>query len=106
MVSFTFYAIEPLSEKLFLHRVVKIISNDKAAPAHEAEGNDYMLTKEQLAMRINVSLRTVEYWMERKLVPHVKPTGMVRFIWPDVERALRRNFGVGYPPGTAPSSRR
>ena len=30
----------------------------------------------------------------------------VRFIWHDVEQALRRNFGVGYPVGTTSSSRR
>jgi len=98
--------IEPSPEELVLHRMVKIISDGKAAPAHEAEVSDYILTKEQVAKRLDVSLRTVEYWMAQKLVPYVKPTRTVRFIWSDVEQALRRNFGVGYPLGTTSSGRR
>lgn len=86
--------------------MVKIGGNGMATPAQEAEANDHILTKEQLARRMNVSLRTVENWMEQRLVPYVKPTRTVRFIWPDVEQALRRNFGVGYPVGTTSSSNR
>jgi len=98
--------IEPSPEELVLHRMVKIISDGKAAPGQEPEVNDYILTKEQLARRLHVSLRTVENWMEQKLVPYVKPTRTVRFIWSDVEQALRRNFGVGYPLGTTSGNRR
>lgn len=85
--------------------MVKIVSDGNAAPAQEAGASDHILTKEQLAQRMNVSLRTVENWMEQRLVPYVKPTRTVRFIWSDVEQALRRNFGVGYPLGTTSSSR-
>jgi len=67
----------------------------------EAADNVYLLTKEQICHRLNISLRTLENWMQQKLVPYVKPTRTVRFIWADVEQALRENFGVGYPPGTA-----
>lgn len=86
--------------------MANIVSEGKGTPANEAEINDYILTKEQLAKRLNVSLRTVENWMCQKLVPYVKPTRTVRFIWADVEQALRRNFGVGYPLGTTTTSRR
>jgi hypothetical protein len=54
------------------------------------------LTKRQLALRMNVSIRTVESWMQKKLIPYVKIKKTIRFIWPDVEESLRRNFGVGY----------
>lgn len=72
-------------------------SSTRAPGPNEAAGD--LLTKEQLAKRANVSLRTIETWMSRKLVPHIKIKKTVRFIWPDVEQTLKRGFGVGYGPG-------
>ncbi|MCW5554864.1 MAG: hypothetical protein KIS67_22215 [Verrucomicrobiae bacterium] len=86
--------------------MAKTVSKGTLESAAEAQVNEDVLTKEQLARRMNVSLRTVENWMEQRLVPYVKPTRTVRFIWHDVEQALRRNFGVGYPVGTTSSSSR
>ena len=83
--------------------MVKIISDSTATPANKGETNDFILNKQQLAERLNVSIRTLENWMEQRLIPYVKPTRTVRFFWRDVDQALRRNFGVGYPPGTTSS---
>ena len=80
--------------------MVKIISENTAPVLSKPEGHDSLLTKAQLAERLNISVRTLENWMEQRLVPYVKPTRTVRFIWPDVKQALRRNFGVAYPLGT------
>jgi excisionase family DNA binding protein len=57
---------------------------------------DCLLSKPQLAARLGVSLRTVESWMTKRLIPFVKIKKTVRFSWPDVEQALKQNFGVGY----------
>jgi excisionase family DNA binding protein len=84
--------------------VGKIIIENTAGRASEAESGDRLLTKAQLANRLNVSTRTLENWMQQRLIPYLKPTRTVRFIWSDVEQALRRNCGVGYPPGTTTSS--
>jgi excisionase family DNA binding protein len=75
------------------------IAQTPAPILHEVKAADGLLTKHQLAMRIGVSMRTVETWMARKLVPHIKIGKTVRFHWSDVEQALKRNFGVGYAPG-------
>ena len=66
----------------------------------EAESADGLLTKNQVALRVGVSIRTIESWMAKKLIPYIKIRKTVRFNWPDVERALKRGFGVGYGPGT------
>jgi excisionase family DNA binding protein len=86
--------------------MANVIEEFKQAPAHVAEANNSLLSKAQVAARLNVSVRTVENWMSLKIVPYVKPAGLVRFIWSDVEQALRRNFGVGYPLGTTSTGRR
>src|SRR5258708_24208869 len=65
--------------------MVKIISENPAPVLSKPEGHDSVLTKAQLAERLNTSARRLENWMEQRLVPYVKPTMTVRFIWPDVE---------------------
>lgn len=57
------------------------------------------LTKQQIAPRLNVSLRTVENMMANRDIPYWKRGKVVRFYWPDVLDALRRKYGVGYQPG-------
>jgi excisionase family DNA binding protein len=73
------------------------MSTVTTVPVSETDG---LLTKVQMAQRLNISMRTLEGWMQQRLIPYVKPGKAVRFIWPDVEQALRRKSGVGYPPGT------
>ena len=85
---------------------MEIIRNEN--PLHNSarhESEQTLLTKAQLAERLNISVRTLEGWMQQRLIPYVKLSRTVRFIWADVEEALRRNFGVGYPVGTTFSGR-
>lgn len=66
---------------------------------------DDSLTKQQLAPRLNISLRTVENMMADGDIPHWKRGKVVRFHWPDVLNALRRKYGVGYQPGVCVRSK-
>lgn len=48
----------------------------------KAEGERVLLTKEQAAERLQVSSRTIERWMARGRIPHVRPnpdSPVVRF---------------------------
>jgi len=62
---------------------------------------DDVLTKAQVAERLNISLRTLETWMAEGDIPFWRRKKLVRFYWPDVEAHLRRRFGVGYPRGVS-----
>lgn len=76
------------------------IMREQASAATKPDAPDAVLNKAQVAGRLNISLRTLEKWMADGDIPHWKCKKVVRFYWPDVEAHLRRNFGVGYPPGT------
>jgi excisionase family DNA binding protein len=48
------------------------------------------LTKPELAAALGVSVRTVNHWQYKHLIPYFKPGGgMVRFNLADVEKALK-----------------
>ena len=79
--------------------MTKIIAQSTEPAPHEVKTDDGLLTKHQIALRAGVSMRTIESWMAKKLIPHIKIRKTVRFHWPDVEQALKRSFGVGYAPG-------
>jgi excisionase family DNA binding protein len=82
--------------------MTSVVAKKSKNEVEEIEPDEGMLTKRQLAERLNVSLRTVESWMSQKLVPYIKIKKTVRFIWTDVEQALKRGSSVGYGPGAAP----
>ena len=46
------------------------------------------LTKPELADALGVSVRTVNHWMSKRMIPYFKPGGMVRFNLADVREAL------------------
>ena len=62
-------------------------------PAAE-RGEDYLLTKIDLAERLRVKPRTVDNWMAAGRLPFLKVGKTVRFSWPAVKKSLRR-FEVG-----------
>ena len=66
-------------------------------PAAE-RGEDYLLTKIDLAERLRVKPRTVDNWMKLGRLPYIKigggQRGTVRFSWPAVKKSLLR-FEVG-----------
>ena len=50
-----------------------------------------MVTKEQIALRYSVAIRTVDYWMSRHIIPYVKPSARcVRFDTAACDAALAR----------------
>jgi excisionase family DNA binding protein len=53
-----------------------------------------MLTKEELAAKLKVTVRTVENWQHAGHLPYVKIACMVRFHWPEVVEHLKANFKV------------
>jgi excisionase family DNA binding protein len=48
------------------------------------------LTKKQLAARLNRSVRTIQYWMKRGIIPFYKIEGTVLFDPEKVSRALEK----------------
>jgi excisionase family DNA binding protein len=62
-------------------------------PAAE-RGEDYLLTKLDLAERLRVKPRTVDNWMVEGRLPFLKLGKTVRFFWPAVKESLLR-FDVG-----------
>lgn len=64
----------------------------ESLPAKESAANDSGLVRKQaVAKAASVSVRCVEQWMQRKLIPFVKLSPrMVRFHLPSVLAALRR----------------
>ena len=57
-------------------------------------GEDYLLTKIDLAERLRVKPRTVDNWMAAGRLPFLKVGKTVRFSWPAVKKSLLR-FEVG-----------
>jgi len=55
---------------------------------------DEVLTKKQLAPRLHVTIRTIENWQRRGVLPYVKVGKVVLFVWADVLEALRTNFCI------------
>lgn len=55
---------------------------------------DEMLTKEEIAPRLKVSVRTIEQWQHDGQLPFLKLGQVVLFYWPEVVRHLTANFTV------------
>ena len=53
---------------------------------------DEMLTKEELAAKLKVSLRSIENWQHAGYLPFFKVANVVRFHWPDIVAHLKANF--------------
>lgn len=58
-----------------------------------AEPEGY-ITKDELAKRLKKTVRTVENWQARGIVPFVKAGRSVLFKWSDVESHLQSNFRI------------
>jgi len=53
-----------------------------------------MITKMELARRLKKTIRTVENWQAKGIVPFIKTGRSVLFKWCDVEKHLKDNFRV------------
>ena len=59
-----------------------------------ASGTDGYITKEEVAKRLKKTVRTIENWQARGIIPFIKVGRSVLFDWPDVQAHLQRNFRV------------
>jgi len=55
---------------------------------------DEMLTKEELAAKLKVTVRCIENWQREGYLPYLKISSVVLFHWPDVLAHLKTNFQV------------
>jgi excisionase family DNA binding protein len=69
---------------------VMIAKNDDT-PATGTEFTSPYLTKDQIAQVLGVTRRTVENWMNQRLLPHLKLGRTVRFDLEDVRRHLNEH---------------
>ena len=52
------------------------------------EAGDSLLTKRELAPRLRIAVRTLDNWVAKGRIPHIKPGKTVRFRWSDVLEKL------------------
>jgi excisionase family DNA binding protein len=61
---------------------------------------DCFISKADVAVRLGKTVRTVEQWMMRGVIPFIKigkgRRATVLFKWGDIEAHLKSNFGVGF----------
>jgi excisionase family DNA binding protein len=67
---------------------------DVAPAAAVVADADGVLTREEIAEHLKISLRTVEEWQRKGIIPFIKVGKIVLFHWPDVVEHLRKNFRV------------
>ena len=53
-------------------------------------GNNPLLTKQDIALLIRKTERTVEVWTRKGYIPAMKVGRSVLYNWPDVQAALKR----------------
>ena len=66
-------------------------SDVKSAEAPNAA--QIWLTREQMRIRLGVSIRTIGYWTKDGTLPFLKRGGVVRFNIEDCDTALRKFYG-------------
>jgi hypothetical protein len=69
----------------------------QAYATHRAEAEEApsaLDTRTTLAEKIDVSVRTVDAWRERGIIPYLKVGGVIRFDFGKVMAALRERYEV------------
>ncbi len=60
---------------------------------------DCFISKAEVATRLGKTVRTIEHWMQRGVIPYLKlgrgRRATVLFKWADIEAHLKSNFGGG-----------
>ena len=74
-----------------IHRMKPLPSPSRAEAATPAKA---LINRKQLAAAASVSLRTVDEWRERGIIPFLKINGIVRFDFDEVMTTLRARYGV------------
>jgi|GEM_PF-6500376 len=78
-----------------LAKTTSVVSAPKTPtePAADHKGPDELLTKQELAARFKVSVRTIEKWSKDGFLPRIHIVSVVRFYWPEVVAHLLKNSG-------------
>ena len=63
-------------------------------PATNGQGVEGYLTKEEVAKLLKKTVRTIENWQRRGILPFVKVGRSVLFNWADVQAHIQSNFRV------------
>jgi excisionase family DNA binding protein len=73
----------------------EILTNALTPPATAHVGvPDGFLNKKDLAQQLRVTVRTVENWQRRGVLPFCKIGKVVLFHWPDVRDHLKANYRI------------
>ena len=67
------------------------MSMDTTSSGHPPEG---FISKGDVAQRTGKTIRTVENWMKRGILPYFKIRHSVLFKWSDVEAHLAANYRI------------
>ncbi|MBI1178478.1 hypothetical protein GC207_13675 [bacterium] len=72
----------------------KVTLPGRPLPALGEVVTEKFITKRDVARRLGKTVRTVDHWMRRGLVPYYKIGRTVSFKWSEVERNLVENHRV------------
>ena len=62
--------------------------------AESENGTEGYITKSEVARRLKKTVRTIENWQAKGILPFYKAGRSVLFKWSDVEGHLRQNYRV------------
>jgi excisionase family DNA binding protein len=66
----------------------------KVNKRHRSDWQEELLTQEEVAALLQVTVRTVERWQQEGVLPHLRLGHTVRFYWPAVVNHLLTHFTV------------
>ena len=69
-------------------------NRDRSQIPSNATAPEGYITKEEVAKRLKKTVRTVENWQAKGLLPYVKIGRSVLFNWSDVESHVQTNFRI------------
>jgi hypothetical protein len=76
------------------------VKRPECAKSVQTATADCFISKADVAVRLGKTVRTVEQWMLRGVIPFIKigkgRRATVLFKWNDIEAHLKSNFGVGF----------
>jgi excisionase family DNA binding protein len=71
-----------------------LTKSEAALPGIRIDGYSRPLTRQELAVYLQVSTRTIDSHVSKRRIPYIKLGRSVRFRLADVEQALRRRFTI------------
>ena len=76
----------------------KSTASSRVAVAYPLDrAQDVILSKEELAARLNVAVRTIENWQQKHYLPTIKVEHLVMLYWPTMVLHLHTHFSLSPP---------